>query len=386
MLNRMPRRAPRPRSVAHVSSAHPWTDNRVHLREAKSLAQAGYDVQLYALESPVQVAPTGVAVTTVKAESRVRRFTIGTVRALRFSLNSNASVIHLHDPEMLWTIPLLRLSGRSVIYDAHEDLPAQIIDKDYIPDAIKPVFVGATKAVLKLANFANQVVAATETVAQRFPDEKTTIVRNYPTLSAENFDRSSSRRCSVVYVGGLSPQRGLAQMVQMAGQANFPPGWKLELAGWGSQAFIEELHDLPGWSNTLFHGRLSPADARRLIDACSVGIVTLLDSPAHRDALPTKMFEYMAAGIPVVASDFPLWRSIVERYNCGMVVDPTSPEAIAGAVRAYADDSDLRRFHGENAQRAVRDFLNWKVESEGLVAMYDRLSADAGGPESVAHD
>ena len=118
----------------------------------------------------------------------------------------------------------------------------------------------------------------------------------------------------------------------------------------------------------------SPGAARDLIAQAKVGLVLFQRSPSHIDALPTKMFEYMAAGVPVIASDFPLWREILTRFDCGLLVDETSPEAIATAVARYAEEPSLLERHSANARSAALSVLNWTAEGENLVELYDFLT------------
>jgi glycosyltransferase involved in cell wall biosynthesis len=105
---------------------------------------------------------------------------------------------------------------------------------------------------------------------------------------------------------------------------------------------------------------------------CSAGLVTLLPLPSYLDALPIKMFEYMSAELPVIASSFPLWRDIVERTGCGVCVDPTDPAAIAQAVRGYLDDPARVAQAGQAGRQAVLSTYHWPVAERELLALYAR--------------
>ncbi|WP_413543931.1 glycosyltransferase [Citricoccus nitrophenolicus] len=360
--------------VLHLSSAHPWTDNRIHLREAASLAQAGYDVALYAVDNDLRVNDTGVTVTRVPSTPRLRRVTLEAIRAVRFAMNSEASIVHIHDPELVWAIPLLRFRGKRVIYDAHEDLPSQVMHKPYLPDAWRAPVAAIANQLLRIANRSDHVIAATEVVAKRFDEARTTVVRNYPQFdTSEQWTDPQHRDLSVVYVGGLSEARGTRVMVEALGSEQMPTGWRLKLAGWGAAGFIQSLSTQAGWDRVDFQGTVAPPAARDLVGSSRVGLVVLGDTPNHRDALPTKMFEYMASGVPVIASDFPLWRQILEEHDCGLLVDPDSPEAIAAAIATYAKDPELLTRHSLNGFKAVRESLNWASEAGSLVRAYRAL-------------
>jgi glycosyltransferase involved in cell wall biosynthesis len=107
------------------------------------------------------------------------------------------------------------------------------------------------------------------------------------------------------------------------------------------------------------------------------GLVVLHPVPKYLEATPTKLFEYMSAGIPVIASDFPAWRSIVEGHDCGLSVDPCDPAAIADAIRLLIDDEAGARRMGENGRRAVLEHYGWTAERDKLLALYDALAAAA---------
>jgi glycosyltransferase involved in cell wall biosynthesis len=368
----------RGKRVVHVSCAHPWSDNRVHLREAATLAAAGYRVTLVAVDRDVVVPETGVDVLRLPRRSRIARFTLGSLEAVAKAVRTGGDVFHLHDPELVWAIPILRAMGKTVIYDAHEDLPHEMADKHYIRPSLQPAFVALAHIILGFTRLSTHIVTATEKIAERYRPARVSVIHNYPRLREEDASvpPPSSRPKRIVYVGGLERVRGADPMVRALSQAGFPSDWTLDFAGEITpESLLGDLQSTPGWARVRNHGVLSPKEARDLIAQARVGLVLFQKSRAHVDALPTKMFEYMAAGVPVIASDFPLWRSIIESYDCGILVDETSPSQIAAAIAAYDNDSEMLDRHGRNARAAAVAHLNWRHEGEALVDLYDKLLA-----------
>lgn len=365
-------------AVVHVSSAHPYTDNRIHYRECRSLVEAGFAVTLVATESPINGTPTGVDVVLLPRRRRIARMIASGYQAFRLALRSRAKIVHLHDPELIPYIPLLRLAGRTVIYDAHEDLPVQVLDKPYVNRWTRGPLALATRAILRVASGADLVVAATETVARRFPPKKTILVRNYPPLRDEEDDlpAASGRRNIAVYIGALSRSRGIEEIIAATMDPAFPDDWSLHLAGPVSEDAAALIAATATSDRVVYHGQLAPVAARDLLLTAKVGLVTLHNTPAYRDALPTKMFEYFAAGVPAIASDFPLWRDIVESAGGGVLVDERDPEQIARAVRTYADSPQMWDAHSRNARRAAEESLNWAPEASALVKAYAKLEAE----------
>lgn len=361
-------------SIAHVSSAHPWSDVRVHMREAASLASAGYNVTLIAVDNDVEVPSTAVSVIKLTPRPRVPRMTLGTLEAIWVALRTRAQVLHLHDPELVWAIPLLRALGRKVIYDAHEDLPAQTLHKTYLPRWATPLAVTVSRAVVRVGGTANLVVAATEPIARRYPSHKVTVVRNYP--RARQVDRTlpsvEARPPAIAYVGALSVERGALVLLSALADSVFPATWRLVLAGPMEPGLQKRMEGMPGWERVDYAGVVSPDEARDLLVQSRVGICTLQRTPAYVESLPTKMFEYFAGGLPVVASDFPLWRDIVIPYDCGTLVDQTSPHALALAIAQYANNPELLAHHSRNAFMAAQT-LNWASEEATLLEAYRAL-------------
>jgi hypothetical protein len=137
------------------------------------------------------------------------------------------------------------------------------------------------------------------------------------------------------------------------------------------------LRQRQGWPQVANLGQLNRSDVAKTLARCKIGLVTLFPTPNYVDALPVKLFEYMAAGIPVIASDFPLWRQIVEEAQCGLLVDPQDATAIAHAINHLLTHDDEARQMGLNGQQAVLNRYHWDFEAQKLLALYRQLdSAD----------
>lgn len=365
-------RAGRPR-VVHVSSAHPFTDNRIHYRECVSLADAGYDVSLIAVVSPIDAGATAVKVTTIPKRRRVARMLLSSAQAVGIALRSGADIVHLHDPELIPYIPLLRLARRFVVYDAHEDLPVQVLSKEYAAGWRGRVLSVAAKALVRISRLSNVTIAATEKIAERFTTDRTFLVHNYPPLREEE-SSTPERENIAIYIGGMSRLRGAVEVIEAAQSEQFPKGWTLHLAG-SATPEITALIESANRDRVVFHGQLPPQEARDLLLRAKVGIVTFHDTPAHQDSLPTKMFEYFAGALPVIVSDFPLWRGIVGDAECGQLVDPSAADTIAAAVASYAADPQLREAHSANAREIAVTTLNWAPEAANLLRAYATWSA-----------
>lgn len=367
--------------VVHVTTVHPRDDIRIFRKECVSLAQAGYDVVQVVGDGLGEAVVDGVRIVDFGARpagrlARMRRqprAALAVVRALQPQL------AHLHDPELLPLGVALAREGVSVIYDAHEDVPRQILTKQWIPRALRGVVSRVfewyeNRQVAKLA----AVSAATPHIAERFARvaPMSVNVSNFPFLSELAPPvQPVLRERAVCYVGGLMRTRGLLQMVQALTLA---PGVRLLLCGSFEDASFEaELRAEPGWAQVDYLGQVGRDAVRQVLARSSAGLVTLLPMPSYLDALPIKMFEYMSAELPVIASDFPLWQEIVLRTLCGTCVDPTDPRAIAEAMLAFVDHPARVRGAGRAGRQAVLSTYNWPVAERELLALYRRLLVNA---------
>ena len=147
------------------------------------------------------------------------------------------------------------------------------------------------------------------------------------------------------------------------------------LAGAFDSASLEkEVRGLAGWSRVDFLGWQSRRQVAGLLGSVRAGLVLFHPVPNHVEAEPNKLFEYMAAGLPIVASDFPLWREIVGKTECGLLVDPLDPSAIADAIRWIFEHPDDAAAMGERAQEAARTRYNWDAEARKLLEFYGKLA------------
>ena len=363
--------------VVHLSTVHRWDDSRVFRKMCLSLARNGYHVTLLAVADTERVVGGVRILPVARARSRLGRVLVRLPRGVAKAWSMRAAVYHLHDPELIPFIPILRLRGAKVIYDSHEDLALQILEKEYIPLKARPVVAAFGRLLVLIADrTANHVIAASPTVGEAFRDSKCTVIRNYPEDLAEarNAPPYDQRTRRVVYAGGLTKARGVEQMVDAMEYAALPADWRLLLVGPHSpEDFIDRLRSRPGWAHVDYQARVPPLEARRLMSECRIGLAVLQPIGQYVDVLPTKLFEYMSLAIPVVASDYPLCREVVESTGCGLLVDPTDPKAIGAAIAELAGDSERAKEMGRHGRTEGARRFTWSSEEQRLLAVYSRL-------------
>ena len=371
------------RRVVHMTSVHSWNDVRILYKECRALSKAGYEVRLIV---PKRFTDEGigerwgsVSLVWVSApRNRLWRMTITALEVLRQALRQDASVYHFHDPELIPVGMVLRRLGKTVIYDVHEDVPKQVLSKPWIHRSLRRIVAKGMDVVERAAaRMFDGIVAATPPIAVRFPKDKTVVVQNFPLLSEFALQSGTpyrERPFNVVYLGGITALRGAVEMVRA--MELLPPEIpaKLLLAGaFEADSLLADLKALPGWKRVEYLGMLSRKEVGGLLGISRVGLVLLHPVPNYLEAYPVKLFEYMAAGIPVVASNFPLWREIVEEVGCGLLVDPHKPDEIAEGIAWLLRNPEEAEAMGQRGRKAVLEKYNWERESEKLQELYRRF-------------
>lgn len=362
----------------HLTSVHSAFDSRIFYKECLSLAKAGFDVSLIAPADKSEERDGIKIIPMKKSSSRIPRMLITANEVYKQAIKLDASLYHFHDPELIRIGLKLKQLGKKVIYDVHEDVPRQLLSKHYLPGFTRR-FISSSfedyenKAVKKF----DAIVTVTPKLEKRFAalNPNTIMVRNFPSL--EEFSgvetNWSARKNEVCYAGSITKIRGINEMISAAEKAKV----KLHLAGAFSPAPLRrDVARLRGWTNVEEHGYLSRDEIRTLFSSCKIGLSLLHPTESYMDAYPIKMFEYMAAGMPVIASNFPLWKDIVENYRCGICIDPFNTDAIANAIKYLLYHDEEAREMGINGRQAVQEKFNWQQEEKKLIDLYQRMAGN----------
>ena len=367
--------------IVHLTSVHSPFDPRIFHKECITLAKAGYDVVLVASHERDEMS-AGVRIRGVpKVDNRWQRASYTVHHVYQTALAESAQIYHFHDPELIPVGMMLKLHGKRVIYDVHEDLPRQIVSKAWIPRRLRGM-TGKVAAALEAigARLFDGIIAATPTIAARFPPDKTVVVRNFPDiggLACIEPRLYTGRPNLIAYVGGLETLRGIKEMAKAIAIVPEMHSARLVLAGTFSPLELEsEISQMPGWARIDFLGWQPHEVIGEILSKARIGMNILYPVPNYYfQPYSTKMFEYMAFGIPIIVSHFPPWKAFLEEIGCALFVDPLDPVAVAEAISWLLEHPERAREMGEHGRELVLTRYNWLYESQNLLGFYEKKVA-----------
>ena len=367
--------------ICHLTSVHVPFDTRIFHKECRALVEAGHEVHLIARYDRDETVD-GVHVHPIPSfKNKVERMLKATIALYQKALAGSYEVCHFHDPELIPVGILLKLRGKTVVYDVHEDYPVYFRHKEAFPALLR---IPLSNLINIIERFAagrfDAVVTVTPTIQKRFRklNSNSVMIRNFPSfdeITPTDGDAPGSEKSNTVaYVGSLTLDRGVEQMVRAIGIVRERMPVRLLMAGdFGGPAEEEYIRDLPEYAFVDYRGHTSRKETIDMLAEAKAGLVVCHPRINYMHAYPTKLFEYMAAGIPVVASNFPLWRDIVEDAGCGYLVNPMNPGAIADAIIRLLTNPREANAMGTRGREAVREKYTWDGEKKALLDLYSNL-------------
>lgn len=363
--------------ICHITTVHRIGDERIFFKESHSLYKAGYDTYVIAPGKDCNL--QGVKVLGIgNSRNRIDRFLNLRRAAYKKAKEVNADIYHIHDIELLSLGAALKKQGKRVIYDAHEDTPMQVLDKQWVPVPFRKILSKLIYVFeIHFSKKLDLVITVTPLIEKKFKKYEipTGIISNFPRLDDKKLKESEKRSNTICFAGGISRQwmhENILDALAELKDVNYI------LAGNGSQEYLSILKEKKAWEKVNFLGLVSHEQVWDIMQVSNLGMA-LNDYVAnvgyHEGSLGnTKLFEYMYAGLPVVATDFRVWKEIVEGHNCGLCVNPRDVKAISNAIQTLLTQPQLAKQMGENGRKIVEERYNWNEEEKKLLQLYAQLS------------
>lgn len=364
-----------------LTTVHPRGDIRIAVKQCATLA-ASYPkaVELVVADGLGNDQADGIDITDLgrTSSSRLIRPFQGFWRAVGLLFRRRPKVLHFHDPELIPVGFVAKLLGVRVVYDVHEDVPGQISGRLSMAKPLRMFLATGAQAAEWLASRTfDAILCATPHIARRFPPRKTAVVQNFPIvaeLAAASSVRYADRPRRFVYIGVFTRLRGAAEMLTAVRRPELELNTELKIAGsCHPESLWTELEASTNSAAAEFLGWMGRGQVAELLATARAGLVLFHPVPNHVNSQPNKLFEYMSAGLPIIASDFPLWRELVDGLECGLLVDPQDPRAIAEAMRWILDHPDEAEAMGQRGRQAIESYLNWEHEGRSLLSVYQRI-------------
>lgn len=358
--------------VCHVTSVHPYTDGRILRKECRSLSKK-YETCLIAPNTGDKDLD-GVHIFGVQLpDSRIKRMRSLDI-VLQKMMEIDADVYHFHDPELIPIGVKAKKLGKKVIFDSHEDVPISISEKEWIPRLFRKPLSSIYRHYeeSKLRQY-DALVSVTPSIVNRLKkcNPKTYQITNYPIVQEFKDDRKWQNY--VCFTGGISAQWMHENLIRSLEGLDV----KYVIAGLVENGYMNKLQVLPGWNNVDFRGLVAPDEVAEIQKGSFAGIA-LNDYVANvgfklGSLGNTKLFEYMMSGIPVICTDFILWKEIINKYQCGLCVNPSDVNAIRQAIIYLHQHPEEAKQMGNNGRKAVQESYNWDTQEAILFEMYEEI-------------
>lgn len=367
------------KKVCHVTSAHSRYDVRIFHKECKSLANNGFDVTLLVNDNLPNESIDGVKIvsTQLKPSNRFERMVKSKKKIKTLMLESDADIYHFHDPELLPEASWIKNKGKKVIFDFHEDVSQQILFKTWIPASFRRIVSSIYKSYeQKKAKSFDALITVTPKFVERLQkvNSNTVMVTNYPILKGESKNEHIQKKKAICFAGGISPQWNHENIIKAIESIE---DIEYILAGSGPKEYLEKLKGLEGWRKVRYLGRIPHEEVKTIYAESMVGMTLLSHETQVGDEGTlgnTKIFEFMEAGLPVICSNNKLWKEIVEKYECGLSINPCIIEEVTKTISKIVRDLDCANKMGQNGSSAVRKEYNWESQENILVEIYKKMS------------
>jgi glycosyltransferase involved in cell wall biosynthesis len=363
--------------ICHLTSAHYRYDSRIFQKQCRSIAKSGNTVTLIVADGKGNELVNGVKIIDVGVlKGRINRMFRTTLLIYKEALRIDADIFQFHDPELLFVGLKLKNKNKRVVFDSHEDAVRTMLVAPYLKSPISNIISKAYEYVERfVCKRIDGVIGATPFIKSIFLNISKNVINinNYPILDEPEVNLSwDIKQNEVCYIGSIAGIRGVREIVKSLDQVT--NGTRLNLVGnFSSKAIESEVKKMPAYKKVNEFGYVNKEEVQNVLSRSIAGIVTSHPIPTYMESLPIKMFEYMAAGIPFIVSDFPYWRELLKGYNCCIFVNPLDSKEIANAIDFLVNNKSEAKRMGGRGRDLVYEKFDWKYESEKLMAFYQLI-------------
>ncbi len=359
------------KKVCHITSVHRSNDTRILKKQCTSLSKNGYPVYLIAKGN--SYTENGVTIIGVPDSSKNRfdRMLNFSRKIYMKSLEVDADIYHLHDPELLPFALKLKKKGKVVIFDSHEDYGDVFMEKHYLPKICRKTISVIFNKYLKYISKRIDAVICCYHQTQKMLNglnNNTPLIFNFPIIPEKLITNPYCISKNLCYAGELVPDFNHHTIIKAIQDMDA----KYILAGKHTNYIANLLND-----KTEYLGMIPFEDVQKIYERSSIGVCVLsyIRQCGYKkgNLSNNKFFEYMLAGLPIICTDFELWQAIVTKYDCGITVNPQDTQGIKNAIEYLLSNPEHAARMGKNGKRAVLTEFNWLNEEKKLLILYASL-------------
>ncbi|MEE1133047.1 MAG: glycosyltransferase [Caryophanon sp.] len=370
------------KKVAIIAPIHKWEDIRVFKKEAKTLAQNGYRVTLYAKhKEALKLNSNGIEIIDINKNmsgliSRIKL----QLRMFKTVKQSDASIFHFHNPDTLIIALLSKiLLRKKVIYDTHEDFSQRIMMRVWIPKLLRYPAAKAIEFLEKRAtNILDKVIVTQQELDDKY-NNNTLVLLNAPVVNRELvMDKDFTQKIfRVIYIGGISHERGIEEFLSAYGEfvenKKHIQEFEFYLIGPCSNKYLNQLKANQYWHLVNYLGELPQEEAFAYLEKSDVGICTILDVGDHKNTSANKLYEYQMYQVPFIATNFEKWKAELASINSGIFINPNNKQDIINALEKLYSNPALRCKMGQNGREYILKEFNWGFEEKKLLSLYEEI-------------
>lgn len=357
--------------VVHLSSVHPRHDVRVFHKEAVSVAK-NYETFLVLADGEGNAVKGNVSIVDVgRPKSRIVRLLLTTWLVFFKAYALKASLYHFHDPELIPMALILKLLGKKVIFDMHENTDLQLLEKPWIPTLVRRPLSKVYSVCERIAcSCFDHVVVPQYVMKDKYKlGSKTTVICNFPSSYENDAILSDGSRFELIYSGSVSNARGFENMLSLIEELiGFDSRYVLKIAGKLSENQIKKVDNSIASENIYLLGYLTKEELYRAYSTAGFGLILFNNVGQYGMAYALKLFEYMQNGLLVVMPNFGDWLTFNEDYQAGITIDPSNSKEIASQIHALSDE-DLASIRASN-KRLVSEVFTWSSQENKLFETY----------------
>lgn len=366
-------------TIVHISSAHNKYNFRIYHRELIALRDEGYST-VYITPNTEDDHEEGIIFKKfdIPKNKITRVFTSSFKVSKLINSLTDVSVINIHSPELIPVGIIQKFQGKKIVYEAHDNLPAQVYTKDWIPSFLKPLFSLGASIFEGIANLTfDKIIIIEPTNAARFKKEKVEIIRNYP-ISDEfdsiDVDQFKKRPNNLVYIGQINKPRGIIDYVKCLELIPDELNVRLQLGGPFRPASLQnKLEQMEGWKKVDYHGYMSREEVIKTYSESKIGLLVLEPNKKYKKSDPVKLFEYMAAGIPFIMSDFELWKELIDHSDIAETCEFSNASQLSEIIQSMLLDPDTLADKSRRNIELYKAKYRWEEQKVKYLDLFENL-------------